>query len=111
MFKIIESSLLFCFAAHKCEKLHSSCLEVKVEAGSQLTPELKAADVLVADWKRGRPAACDITVTSPPTQAAFLNDAGTASAVAKSHKHVSKGPNCQELGRVCVPLAVETYGN
>ena len=65
----------------------------------------------MADWERGRPAACDITVTSPPTQAAFLNDAGTTSAVAESHKHVSKGPNCQELGRVCVPLAVETYGN
>ena len=114
MFKIIESSLLFCFAAHKCEKLHSSCLEVKVEAGSQLTPELKVISpsrCSGADWERGRPAACDITVTSPPTQAAFLNDAGTASAVAKSHKHVSKGPNCQELGRVCVSLAVETYGN
>ncbi|KAL5500548.1 hypothetical protein EMCRGX_G012130 [Ephydatia muelleri] len=69
------------------------------------------SDVLVADWERGRPAACDVTVISPPTQAAFLNDAGTASAVAESHKHVSKGPNCQELGRVCVPLAVETYGN
>ena len=65
----------------------------------------------MADWERERPAACDITVTSPPTQAAFLNDAGAASAVAESHKHVSKGPNCQELGRVCVPLAVETYGN
>ena len=65
----------------------------------------------MADWERGRPAACDITVTSSLTQAAFLNDAGTATAVAKSRKHVSKGPKCQELGRVCVPLAIETYGN
>ncbi|KAL5489657.1 hypothetical protein EMCRGX_G018775 [Ephydatia muelleri] len=43
--------------------------------------------------------------------AAFLNDAGTATAVAKSCKHVSNGPKCQELGWVCVPLAIEIYGN
>ena len=55
---------------------HSACLGVKVEVGNRLTPDLRQtcpADVLVADWERGRPAAWDVTVTSPLTPA-VLND-------------------------------------
>ena len=78
-----------------------------MEAGSQLTPDFRQSrtpDVLVADWERGKPAACNITAISPLTPA-FLN-AGTAAAV-ESPKHVSNGSKCQ----VCVPMSVETYGN
>ena len=44
---------------------HSAHLGVKVEVCSRLTPDLRQtrpADVLVADWERGRPAAWDVTV-------------------------------------------------
>ena len=84
---------------------------MSLEAGSQLTPDFRQSrtpDVLVADWERGKPAACNITAISPLTPA-FLN-AGTAAAV-ESPKHISNGSKCQELCRVCVPMAVETYGN
>ena len=37
--------------------------------------------------------------------------AGTAVAVAESRRHVSNGPKCQELGWVCVPLAIVIYDN
>ena len=60
---------------------------------------------------RGRPAAWDVTVTLPLTPA-LLNEAGmTAGAATKQHKYIANDLKCQELGWVCVPLAVETYGN
>ena len=87
-----------------------------MEVGSQLTSELRQsrpADLLVADWERGRPAAWDVTVASPLTPA-VLNEAGmtagAAAAASEQHKHIANDPKCQELGWVCVPLAVETYG-
>ena len=86
-----------------------------MEVGSRLTPDLRQtrpANVLVADWERGRPAAWDVTVTSPLTPT-VLNDAGmiTAAATAQQRKHIANKPKCQELGWECVPLAIETYGN
>ena len=96
---------------------HSARLGVKIEVGSRLTPDLRQtrpADVLVADWERGRPAAWDVTVASPLTPA-VLNEAGmtagAAAAASEQRKHIANDPKCQELGWVCVPLAVETYGN
>ena len=75
----------------------SARLGVKVEVGSQLKSDLRQthpADVLVADWERGRPAAWDVTVTSPLTPA-VLNEAGmTAGAAAASseqRKHIATG--------------------
>ena len=96
---------------------HSARLGVKVEVGSRLTPDYRQtrpADVLVADWERGRPAAWDVTVASPLTPA-VLNEAGmtagAAAAASEQRKHIANDPKCQELGWVCVPLAVKTYGN
>ncbi|KAL5499697.1 hypothetical protein EMCRGX_G011154 [Ephydatia muelleri] len=61
-----------------------------------------------------KPAAFDVTVTSPLTPAT-LHDAGNSTGVAahkaECRKHSSNDPKCQELGWVCVPLAVESYGN
>ena len=37
--------------------------------------------------------------------------AGAAAAASEQRKHIANDPKCQELGWVCVPLAVETYGN
>ena len=59
-------------------------------------------------------AALDITVTSPliPSilTAASLSE-GAAVEEAEARKHRANDPKCSELGWVCIPLAVETYGN
>ena len=92
-------------------------LGVRVESGSGITPDLsrtRPADVLVLNWERGKHAALDITVTSPliPSilTAASLSE-GAAAEEAEVRKHRANDPKCSELGWVCIPLAVETYGN
>ena len=71
-------------------------------------------DVLVAGWERGKPAAFDITVTSPLCPA-FLGEAsrvaGAAALAAETRKHMANDQKCHELGWACVPIAVETCGN
>ena len=60
--RLRDATVAFCHSAH---------LGVKVEVGSRLTPDLRQthpANVLVVDWERGRPAAWDVSVTSPLTQ-------------------------------------------
>ena len=37
--------------------------------------------------------------------------AGAAALAAETKKHIANDKKCQELGRACVPIAVETYGN
>ena len=63
---------------------------------------------------RGKPAAFDVTVTSPLCPA-ILRDScrmsGAASTAAETRKLLSNGPKCQELGWTCIPLAVETFCN
>ena len=88
---------------------HNAHLGVKVEIGSRLTPDLRQshpANLLVADWERGRPAAWDVTVTSSLTLAVLNEAVMTAAAALPMIQRAS-----QELGWVCVPLAVETCGN
>eukprot|EP00731_Ephydatia_muelleri_P034760 Em0075g13a len=96
---------------------HQAHLGVHVEVGSNLTPDgsrSRPADVLVHDWITGRFAAFDFTVSSP-LSVASLNQAcitsGFAALSAETRKHKANDPKCSELGWVCVPLAVETYGN
>ena len=100
--------LSFCHQAH---------IAARLEAGSGLTPGLdraRPADVLVRDWAQGKPAAFDITVTSPLTPA-ILAEASrrvdAAAEAAENRKHTANDPKCAELGWRCVPLAVETYCN
>ncbi|KAL5463726.1 hypothetical protein EMCRGX_G032652 [Ephydatia muelleri] len=74
----------------------------------------RPADVLVDGWERAKPAAFDLTVTSPLTPATLgdaCKSAGIAAYTAECWKHSSNDPKCQELGWVCIPLAVETYSN
>ena len=99
------------------EFCHRAHLGVRVESGSGITPDLsrtRPADVLVLNWERGKHAALDITVTSPliPSilTAASLSE-GAAVEEAEVRKHRANDPKCSELGWVCIPLAVETYGN
>ena len=92
-------------------------LSVRVEVGqglSRVQSNSRPADVLVDSWGRAKPAVFDITVTSPLTPATLhdaCNSAGVAAHKAECRKHSSNDPKYQELGWVCVPLAVESYGN
>ena len=97
-----------------CRHAH---LSVRLEKGNGLTRDLdhtRPADILIAGWDRGKPAALDITITSPLCPAILgesCQQAGAAVLAAEARKLHSNGPKCQELGWSCIPLAVETYGN
>ena len=74
----------------------------------------RPADVLVEGWERGQPAALDITVTSPLTLVSLKESsrfAGVAALSAETKKHAANDPKCRELRWMCIPMAVETYGN
>ena len=97
-----------------CRRAH---LSVKVEVGYGLSRDhinSRPADILVQSWDRGKPAAFDVTVASPLTPA-VLNEAsisaGAAAYGAENRKHATNDTRCQELGWMCIPLAVELYGN
>ena len=54
------------------------------------------------------------TVTSPLTPVSLNNasaSVGAAAHTAECRKHAANETRCQELGWLCIPLAVETYGN
>ena len=93
---------------------HQTHMGVTLEAGYGLTHDNShscPADVLVARWEKGLPAALDTTVTSPLNPAILDESCSTAAVAAESRKHVANNPKCFELRWTCVPLAVETYGN
>ena len=94
-----------------CRRAH---LAVRVEAGrglSGVNSNSCPADVLVDGWERAKPLASDVTVTCALTLATACKSAGVAAYTAECRKLCSNCPKCQELGCVCIPLAVETYGN
>eukprot|EP00731_Ephydatia_muelleri_P005262 Em0002g1438a len=73
----------------------------------------RPADVLAANWMMGKPAAFDFTVTSPLTSSNLPEasvTAGSAAFAAEERKHKANDSKCAELGWVCIPIAVETYG-
>ena len=82
--RLCDVFLSFCHLAH---------LAARLEAGSGLTPSLdhaRPADVLVRNWAQGKPAAFDITVTSPLTPAILAEASmrvGTAAEAAERRKH------------------------
>ena len=90
---------------------------VQVEVGYGLARDhinSRPADILVQGWDRGKPAAFDVTVTSPLTPVSLNNasaSVGAAAYAAECRKHAANDTRCQELGWLCIPLAVETYGN
>ena len=99
------------------EFCHRAHLSVRVKAGRGLlgvNSNSRPADVLINEWERVKPAAFDLTVTSPLTPATLgdaFKSAGIAAYTAECWKHSFNDPKCQELGWVCIPLAVETYSN
>ena len=71
------------------------------------------ADIFLPCWKRGLPAALDVTVVSP-LQRSLVQEAsvtqGHALQVAEARKIATHDQNCRSEGIVFVPLAVETLG-
>ena len=87
---------------------------VRVESDSTITSDLshtRPADVLVLNWERGKHAALDITVTSPLTPSILTAASWSEGVAVEARKHRANNPKCSELGWVCIPLAMETYGN
>ena len=111
---VIRHNKLRDIIADLCRKAH---LPVRVEAGHGMCRDNNhscPADVLVEGWERGQPAALDITVTSPLTPVSLKESsrfAGVAALSAETRKHAANDPKCRELGWMCIPMAVETYGN
>ena len=98
------------------ESCHRACLGGQVEVGSGLSLDRlhsRPADVLVNNWHLGKPAAFDLTVTSP-LNPITLTEAGvrygSSALFAEARKHNANDSKCAELGWVCIPLAVESYG-
>eukprot|EP00731_Ephydatia_muelleri_P001670 Em0001g1670a len=99
--------------AETCRRAH---LSVQVEAGCNPTPDhshSRPADVLISNWVLGKTAACDLSVTSP-LNSNIMSEAGvTAGAAAQAtelRKHEANDVKCSELGWLCIPLVVESYG-
>ena len=66
--------------------------------------------IILIKWIIGKPAAFDLTVTSP-LNLTTLTEAGVARAmVAEVRKHGVNDRKCAQLGWVAITLAVETYG-
>ena len=92
-------------------------LNPKLEAGTGLGHErrlTRPADILIPSWSNGdKPAAIDVSITSP-LKSNILSEAGVvAGAAAKQteeRKHTCNDTICSELGWKCVPLVVETFG-
>ena len=108
---VTRHNLLRDILAGFCRRAH---LSVKIEVGYGLSLEninSRPADILVQSLDRGHPAAFDVTVTSPLTPA-ILNISsiyeGAAGRVAEARKHTTNDAKCQDLGWLCIPLAVET---
>ena len=102
------------------DALFESCRQAGVggqmEVGSGLGRDEQRtwpADVLVPNWDLGKPAAFDLTVTSP-LNPITLNEAcvtaRSSAQISEQKKHASNDAKCSELGWACIPLAVDTYG-
>ena len=96
---------------------HRAYLGGQVEVGSGFGTDkshTQPADILVKNWVLGKPAAFDLTVTSPlnPTTLpeAGAATSGSAAMAAEIRKHGANDSKCSELGWISIPLAVETYG-
>ena len=66
-----------------------------------------------SNWSLGKPAAFDLSVTSPLNSNILLEagfGAGQAARATEERKHEENDAKCKELGWVCVPMVVEAYG-
>ena len=107
---IISSGMFF---LDFCQR---ACLGSRLEMGcgaGYTNSQSRPADVLVPNWDLGKPAAFNLSVTSTLHPSVWLEAsmmAGSAALVAENRKHKYNDRKCEELGWVCIPLVVETYG-
>eukprot|EP00731_Ephydatia_muelleri_P010113 Em0005g699a len=96
-----------------CRRAH---IGVQVEVGNNLTHDhnkTRPADILLSNWFLGKPAALDVSITSPLNPLTLLEAgvlAKSAAPVTEARKHQANAPKCSELGWVCVPMVAESYG-
>ena len=89
---------------------------VKVEVSNNLSRDhskTHPADILLPNWFLGRTVVLDVSITSPLNPVNLLEAGVSATAAAQateSRKHQGNDPKCSDLGWVCVPIVVETYG-
>jgi hypothetical protein len=93
--------------------LSAAGMSPRLEQGADERDLRRPADILVPDYKLGKSAAFDLTVVSPLTQH-NLSGAGDfqydAVSRAASLKHEENDEKCAALNWLCVPLAVDSYG-
>eukprot|EP00731_Ephydatia_muelleri_P012478 Em0006g1372a len=96
-----------------CRRAH---IGVQVEVGNNLTHDhnkTRPADILLSNCFLGKPAALDVSITSPLNPLTLLEAgvlAKSAAQVTEARKHQANDPKCSELGWVCVPMVAESYG-
>ena len=90
------------FASARCANLDPAKELPNLIPGLQARP----ADIFLPMWRRGRPAAFDVTVVSP-LQAAFVNRPGQALPSAESRKRSQHELPCHSQGIDFFPLGVE----
>ena len=95
--------------ANFCRRAH---LSVQVEVGYGLARDhinSRPADILVQRWDRGKPAAFDVTVTSPLTPVSLNNasaSVGAAAYAAECRKHAANDTmQVQGVGMIMYPLS------
>jgi hypothetical protein len=91
-------------------------LNPKLEAGAGLGWEqrqTRPADILLPVWVLGSSAALDITVVHPLNPKNIIGasaSVGSVVAGAAERKHANNDTKCSELGWVCVPMVISSYG-
>ena len=99
--------------AESCRRAH---LSVHLEVGHNFTPDnsnTRPADILIPHWCVGKPAALDLSVTSPLNPLTLLEAGVTAGAAAKAtekRKLKANTGKCADLGWVCVPFVAQSHG-
>ena len=92
----------------------SAALAPRREVSSLIPSSLRRpADVYLPSWKRGRPAALDVTVISTMQQATIQGAAvtqGHALLVGEARKLAAHANACQAVGVSFIPVVLETLG-
>ena len=65
--------------------------------------------ILVSNWGIKGSASFDVTLNSLPNSS-IVSEVGVTAGVAAMRKHEENDGKCTERGWICVPLAVESYG-
>ena len=87
-------------------------IRIKVEAGNNLSKDhskTRPADILLPNWVLGRTAALDVSITLPLNPITLL-EAGVLATAAAQATESRNHQKCSELGWICVPMVVKTYG-